>query len=325
MERVIFLEILDRRGRVRDRVRLAQLPATVGRAYTNDVIVEDRFVSPVHCTIREGASGEIVVEDRESLNGLRAASSRHAVSSLVLSSGDRFRVGETVLRVVEASHPIAPAEPMPQDESGALHALRDRWVAGTAISAGLLVLTLDAYLASYYDVNWVNVVSPGVFGMGGLALWAGVWAFANRLLTHRFDFIRHLACACLATTAIVLGTSFAEYSEFLSSSEEIGKALLFLAQAVPTLALLFAHLAILSVSTRKWRRVWALGGTVLLLALTALFSYEGAEGAVSEVPVAIPIKAFGGNAIPATSTSEFLEKARWVRDRVDEKARETDP
>jgi hypothetical protein len=322
MERVIFLEILDRRGRVRARVRLRDLPSSIGRAYTNDVILEDPFVSPVHCSIREGAAGDVVVEDLDSLNGLRAASGRHAVASLVLSSGDRFRVGETVLRFVEADHPVPPAEPMPQDEGGVLHALRDRRLSGAAIALGTFVLTLNAYLGIYYDLSWVNVVSPGVFGLGALALWAGIWAFANRLLTHRFDFIRHLACACLASVAIVLGTAGAEYVDFLSSSPGAGKTLLLAAQAGPTLALLLAHLAILSVSERRWRRLWALGGTALLLGLTALFSYESAEGAVSEVPVQIPIKAFGAGVIPATSTTEFLEDARWVKDRVDEKARE---
>ena len=31
---MIFLEVLDRRGRVRERQRLSRFPATVGRSYT---------------------------------------------------------------------------------------------------------------------------------------------------------------------------------------------------------------------------------------------------------------------------------------------------
>jgi hypothetical protein len=88
VERVIVVEVLDRRGRVRERVRLDRLPAFVGRAYMNDVVLEDRFVSPRHCAIREAESGEMVLEDLESLNGVKVLTDS-SPGSLTLRS-DRF-------------------------------------------------------------------------------------------------------------------------------------------------------------------------------------------------------------------------------------------
>ncbi|MGH9324596.1 MAG: FHA domain-containing protein, partial [Vicinamibacteria bacterium] len=301
MERVIFLEVLDRRGRVRERLRLSRLPATVGRSYTNDVILEDRFVSPLHCTILENGSGQILLEDHESLNGVRVLSEGSTMvprSTLVLRSGERFRVGETVLRLVESDHPVSPAEPLPMDESGILHSLRDPRLALAAILASLAVMVASEYLGAYYDTSFAAVVSPVALGLGALGLWSGIWAFANRLLTHRFDYLRHFACACLSAVGYILVAIVSQYADFVFSSPRLGSGLDVAGQAATTLALVSAHLAVIPASTRRGRRYWAAGGTALLLGLVVLFNNPDTEDLVSEIPVAVPLKAVGASLIP---------------------------
>jgi hypothetical protein len=323
VERVIVVEVLDRRGRVRERVRLSQLPAFVGRAYTNDVVLEDRFVSPRHCAIRETESGEMVLEDLESLNGVKVLTDAHG--SLALRSGDRFRVGETILRLVDAAHPVAPAEPLPADEGGILHALRDPRHALAVVVASLATFGLDEYLAAYYDTSFMPVASPALLGLGALGLWSGIWAFVNRLLTHRFEYLRHLSCACLATVVYVLVESFSEYAEFIFSVERLASAIGLLGGAATTYLLLSAHLAVIPASTRRLRRFWALGGTSLLLGLAGLLSYTGPEDLAAEIPVRVPIKALGTSLIRSETTSDFLEEARYLRERADEEAAEEPP
>ena len=39
MERVVYVEIFDKRGGVKERIRLDAFPATIGRAYTNSVLL----------------------------------------------------------------------------------------------------------------------------------------------------------------------------------------------------------------------------------------------------------------------------------------------
>jgi hypothetical protein len=324
VERVIVVEVLDRRGRVRERVRLDRLPAFVGRAYMNDVVLEDRFVSPRHCAIRETESGEMVLEDLESLNGVKVLTDS-SPGSLTLRSGDRFRVGETILRLVDAAHPVAPAELLPADEGGVLHALRDSRLALAVVVASLLIFALDEYLAAYYETGFMPVASPALLGLGALGLWSGIWAFVNRLLTHRFDYLRHLSCACLAAVVYVFVESFSEYAEFIFSSERLGSATGFIGGAATTYFLFSAHLAVIPASTRRHRRVWALGGTSLLLGLASLLSYSGPEDLVAEIPVRVPIKALGSSLILPETTSEFLEGARYLREQADEEAAKEEP
>ena len=324
MERVILIEVLDRRGRVRERVRLDRLPAFVGRAYTNDVVLEDRYVSPRHCAIREDESGDLIVEDLGSLNGVRVLGDCPPGSPAV-RSGDRLRVGETVLRLVEATHPVAPAELLPADEGGILHSLRDARLSLALVAASLAIFALDEYLKAYYDRGFMPVASPALLRLGALGLWSGIWAFANRLLTHRFDYLRHLTCACLAAVAYVFVESISEYAEFIVSSERLGSIIALVGGAGTTYFLLTAHLAVIPASTRRLRRVWSLGGAALLLGLASLLSYTGPEDFTSEIPVRVPIKALGSSFILRETTSEFLEDARYLRERADDEAEEEGP
>jgi hypothetical protein len=321
VERVIFIEVLDRRGRVRERVRLERLPGFVGRAYTNDVVLEDRFVSPQHCAIRETETGELSIEDLESLNGVTVLAETPSCTP-VLRSGDRFRVGETVLRLVEASHPVAPAEPLPADEGGFLHALRDFPLPLLVVIASLAIFLLEVYLARYYDSGFMPVASPALLGLGALGLWSGIWAFVNRLLTHRFDYLRHLSCACLAAVAYVLLEALSEYAEFFSSSEGLGSAIGLGGGAFIVFALLSAHLAVIPASTRRLRRVWAAAGASVLFGLTGLLIQARPEELVDHIPARVPIKAVGASLIRPQTTAEFLEGARSLRERADADAEE---
>ncbi len=307
-----MVEVLDRRGRVRERIRLSRLPAFVGRAYTNDVVLEDRFVSPRHAAVSDTDAGEIALEDLGSLNGVKAL------------GDDRYRIGETVLRLVDAARPVAPAEPLPADEGGVLHALRDSRLAIALVLASLLAFTLDAYLGAYYDTSFMRVASPALLGLGALALWSAIWAFVNRLLTHRFDYLRHLSCACVAAVAYILVESFSEHAEFILSSERAGIALRVLGATVTTYFLFSAHLAVIPASTHGLRRRWAAGGTALLLGLASLLSYPGPEDFSAEISVRAPIKALGSSLIRPKTTAEFLEGARILRTRADEDAMEED-
>ena len=49
--------------------------------------------------------------------------------------------------------------------------------------ATFAVFFKDVYLESYFDTDFVAVAGPTLLGLSAVALWEGIWAFANRLLT----------------------------------------------------------------------------------------------------------------------------------------------
>ena len=46
-----YIEILDGKGNVLERTAVESFPVNIGRAYTNQVIVTDPHVCPMHLTI----------------------------------------------------------------------------------------------------------------------------------------------------------------------------------------------------------------------------------------------------------------------------------
>ena len=53
---------------MRTRWRLDALPATIGRALTNDVILDDPYVDAIHVRITSGGDGIPVAEDAGSMS-----------------------------------------------------------------------------------------------------------------------------------------------------------------------------------------------------------------------------------------------------------------
>ena len=66
-----YLEVLDARGHIAQRVRIDHLPTHIGRAYTNHIVVDDPYVCPLHASIFADEQGRLICRDRDSVNGLR--------------------------------------------------------------------------------------------------------------------------------------------------------------------------------------------------------------------------------------------------------------
>lgn len=73
--------------------------ATIGRADSNEVPVDDRFASEQHSRVTRTARG-FVLEDLGSTNGTLYGE-RRLSEAVVLSDGDEFTVGQTTFRYEE--------------------------------------------------------------------------------------------------------------------------------------------------------------------------------------------------------------------------------
>lgn len=318
MGRVVFVEVLGRRGQVTERVRLERFPAYVGRAYSNDVILGDRFVSPRHAAVRETESGELVVEDLDSTNGLEVVGGPAREPRVALRPALELRLGETTLRFACPEDAVAPAERL-RPHSGWLRAARNPFVALAVGCAAVAAFALDLYLEAYYDYTWADLLGPALGGLFLMALWSGVWAFASRLLTHRFDFLGHLAVVATAAVVLIVVQPVVDHAEFLTSSHTLALTLLTLAQGVVLALMIYGHLSLLSVSTARGRGVWSAGTTILLMGLGGLLAYAGSEDFSTEVEVTTPIRSLGSGVAPTVSLDEFLGSVDEAREWVDER------
>jgi general secretion pathway protein E len=112
-----YLEIKDTAGP--RRVTLDGGPLTIGRNFTNLLVLEEPMASRFHCVIEKAPDG-FLVRDLDSRNGTKL--NGKLIKAAMLISGDVVSIGKTEMKLVIPA-PL-PANPTPRDhEAGAVEEL----------------------------------------------------------------------------------------------------------------------------------------------------------------------------------------------------------
>lgn len=272
----MFVEIIGRRGTVESIVRVDSLPVTVGRAYTNDVILGDKFVCPDHFRVILDENGDLVAEDLGSVNGIYEGRKLRRSSWIKLGPDTLVRAGHTTLRFRWRDHEVPPAA---AESSGARKLLRPFSNSAAALGVfllGIAVLLGDWFFGSYSGFEFSDMLENVSLMVVVFALWAGFWAFVNRIVSHSFRFLQHLALTSAVVIAMIVIYVVFEYFTFLLSPvgsfaivEVAGYAVLFA-------VLLFGHFSIITPSYVVKRVV----ASVLITA--GIFGTFGLEGYLEE-------------------------------------------
>jgi hypothetical protein len=207
-----FIEILARSGDVLQRHCVQALPIRIGRGYDNDFIVDDDYAAARHAVVEADASGQLVLRDLGSMNGIVHKGKRQG--SVALSGDTVVRIGHTSIRVRPAGFPVAPE-------------LLDRtfhgWEGVLPGAAGALLIGLFALFARWISdtgFEYVRYVEAAAWGLGAALLWSGAWAFANRLFGRHARLGRHLfiiGCGVVALGGYALLASTLGYAFSLES------------------------------------------------------------------------------------------------------------
>lgn len=88
------LEVIDTNGR---RQVPLDGPLTIGRNFTNLLVLDESLASRFHCVVEKTANG-YVVRDLDSRNGTRL--NGKPVKSAVMANGDVITIGKTELKLV---------------------------------------------------------------------------------------------------------------------------------------------------------------------------------------------------------------------------------
>jgi pSer/pThr/pTyr-binding forkhead associated (FHA) protein len=190
-----FLEILNRNGDVKERHRLLSLPIRIGRAYDNDVILDDPHSATHHAQILANEQGELVVRDLESKNGLVSQNQRH--QELALDGNRVFRLGHSSLRLRTADFQVAAEL---ADETN------HNWEGWPPALLGLLLVALfilgRRWLFNNEENNPIIYLMTLGTALGIAILWAGAWAFINRMFEGHHRLGRHLFIAGCGYAAV---------------------------------------------------------------------------------------------------------------------------
>jgi pSer/pThr/pTyr-binding forkhead associated (FHA) protein len=269
-----YIEVIDGRSRVVDRYRVHALPLTIGRAYSNHIILDDPYVSPEHLKIVAEDGGQLWADDLNSVNGLRASPGGRRVARLPLISGTPFQIGHTVLRYVDLEASVAPAM---VDVSERV--LRwPPWILGPAsLLVLLMALLLEYYFESYERFNLARSFSESLTTLSIVFTWAALWSLLSRVILSRFYYAEHFALACAAILISVVFNISAEWTEFLFPSVPgLWMASVFGSGALIA-GLVFGHLGWASTMLRRSRLWSALAASAAVIGTGVIAEYAGRD------------------------------------------------
>lgn len=315
MSHAIFVEQLTPDGEVIHRTRINHLPIRIGRAYDNDIILDDPHTAAHHAHIELNQLDELVISDLGSYNGITHANTRE---NFFVVNGDKiYRLGHTRLRIRTADYQVA---------AEVSDSTNHRWEGILPALAGAALLAVTSLLSI-----WVSDLNQGTLSkyllelvsIFGLAIgWSGIWALFSKLFNGHARFGRHLFIASA-------GLAFMELWEHLSGVIAYAFSLEFLvifstAPVIITCALvLYFHMLTVGNKRPGRLKVYLIALAILGSAITMTKKYQTSNHLSDELymgdiyPPAIRISA-------DRSLEDFMDGMQSLQETVD-KARKENP
>ena len=253
-EGAIWVETLSRHGDVVSRQRFTATPITIGRAYDNDVVVDDPHVAAHHLRIVRSDEGVLKAEDLGSRNGLYLGRGRDKRSEIALDGDHELSIGTTMLRVRTASFAVP-------DEQPVIRGVRF-WPAAIACIAGVFLLAvLDLWLSETTEPKAIRYFTPLLIIAGIVVAWTAGWSVITRVFRGHARFALHF----LIVSAGMLAFSFYDLAAEMGAFAFSWTALTTTSYLVAWIllgAIVFAHL----VAVNPSRKPIKLGIAILVAA-----------------------------------------------------------
>lgn len=192
--RAAVVEVLGRDGQVRAVHKPQAWPARIGRSPDCEVVLDDAHLAAEHAELswdEDGEDGGARLRLLPSINGGWLGERRlQGGDAAELAGTALFQLGATQLRWRSTAEPLAPELPL------AKHQLRVRegrllWLP-VLLAAWLLMLGFDQWTSLDPGSRWIDYSTPLLGALGGVLVWAALWALVTQLFQHRFPFATHL-------------------------------------------------------------------------------------------------------------------------------------
>lgn len=310
MALVGYIEILDGKGNVIGRNAVESFPIGIGRAYTNQVIVSDPYVCPMHLTVAPDEQGRLIARDLDSVNGLCDGSEGNRVATLEIHSGTQFRIGHTLLRYCSVDHPLAPTA---VDRIEKISRLASPYAAVAAGAFVLVILCVESFLSSVERVKAINIISEPLPIIATMLGWAGLWSLASRIIVSHFYFAPHLTIAAAALVATTVLGVLSEWLEFLFPAIPLLWLASLVLNGLVIAGLVYGHVGFASF-LRMRSRIWVgLAVSVAVVGMNTI-SYFAARSKFSNVMEYTGVlKPIDAALLPATSVDQFIAGSQKIK------------
>lgn len=256
MNKPIFVELMTAAGDVAQRFRFDQLPIRIGRAYDNDIILDDAYAAAHHAIIELNQLEELTLRDLGSVNAIKQDHLRD--NFFVVNSDAHYRLGHSELRIRPIDYKIS-AEKL--DESD------HRWDGWRAAIVALIVISIttlfEQWSTDYQEKNVSQYLLTLVGVLTAVAGWIGSWSLVNRLLSGRTRFGRH---ALIAACGLLITAIWETLSSLLAYAFSIESLATFTAHPGIFIAAAIIYYHLMSLGLKQSERIKLYVGGITLFA-----------------------------------------------------------
>ena len=309
MESIIIAEVLEKSGKVHERIKLTQFPAVLGRGYDSDLIMSDEFISAHHARIAQDDAGEFMLTDLDTENGTYLLPEMRPVKALPLGADTLLRLGHTLVRLRRPDYAIAP----PSIDTLARSRFAFFFTSGVTLTfLALLMLSMlgfNAYQSSAQQMKLSKLVLD-ILEIAALApIWAGLWAILSRVFAHHAAYISHAGIACLAIIGFFVADTLVEYYAFGFSAQMSADILFYLLFGSLAFAVLYGHLRFATLLVPKQIRGVAFATAAGLVALSGFTTYVQGLDFNDTLPYPPELKPPQFRMVAAKSLDDFIRAA----------------
>lgn len=214
MSSPFFVELMTAAGDVAQRYRFEHAPVRIGRAYDNDIILDDPYAAAHHAVIEQNQLDELTLRDLGSLNAIKQQHQRD--SFFVIDGNKHYRIGHTEIRVRTVDFAIATEKMDISDHRW------DGWVASVLAVIIISITSLfEQWTLDFSDQNLSQYLLTLVGVLTASAGWIGIWSLVNRLLSGRSRFGRHALIAACGLFATALWENLSSLAAYAFSWESL--------------------------------------------------------------------------------------------------------
>jgi pSer/pThr/pTyr-binding forkhead associated (FHA) protein len=264
-----FVEILNHNGDLQARHKFNELPIRIGRSYSNDIILDDPHTAAEHAIIELNETGNIVLRDLGSQNGIKLKGKKHTQAKL--NSDTTAQLGQTFIRVRD-SHYVVNAE---VSDTTNLHWQGWPILLSAIFIIGCLSLT-DSWLDDIADNKISDYITTLIQWLVSAAAWAGIWALANRVFGGATNFNRHLFTLSCGLAGLDIYHYISTFFGFAFSWEWL---ILYKGHMIVIIALatIYYHLRLINPHNRALFKLLCVCAAIAISSLKLVSNYQSTD------------------------------------------------
>ena len=196
----------------------------IGRAYSNDVIIDDPYIGPEQLVLRisPGIGGHWRIVNMDKTNPVLVNRQVIDDQEFDVQSGDQLTIGRTTFHLYAENHVMPEAKEFSFTNWLHNHKLKPLFALAMLLVLFSVTLWME-YLQQTDQIKWGRL-SVTAFAMVFLAIvWASIWAVAGRFIKSNYYFFSHVFFTALALSLMVLLGSIYSYVDYVTSSVFAGE------------------------------------------------------------------------------------------------------